>query len=285
MRQQQPGMPAHTFSSLDPLFGAWGIEYAPDELVGDPRTTRQVAFPSGGREQIIDYLPWLSLGPDRLAAGEVVTAELDRVNLGTAGFLKPRADSGVTFAPLLRSSADAMAIEADKVRLFPDPFVLIREYRPGGEELALAARVSGPVKSAFGDKPPEGVTAAGEHLKEASAPVQLVVVADTDLLDDRNWLSMVGQGVAIPLADNANLVANALDYLVGSEALTSLRGREVTLRPFTKVAEIRRASEAQYRAKEQELLQRLGDLQGKLSSLQVGDGGGGGNMGRNRGGG
>ena len=29
----------------------------------------------------------------------------------------------------------------------------------------------------------------------------------------------MGQQVAIPLADNANLVANALDYLVGSEAL------------------------------------------------------------------
>ena len=110
------------------------------------------------------------------------------------------------------------------------------------------------------------------HLVETRSPTQIIVVADTDLLDDRNWLSMMGQQVAIPIADNANLVANALDYLVGSEALTSLRGREVTVRPFTKVAEIRRASEAQYRAKEQELLQRLNDLQGKLSSLRVGEG-------------
>jgi ABC-type uncharacterized transport system involved in gliding motility auxiliary subunit len=275
MRQQQPGMPGDTFSNLDPLFQAWGVEYAPDKIVGDPQAARQVAYPSGGREQIIDYLPWLSLGSDRLAAGEVVTAELDRVNLGTAGFLKPRAESGVTFAPLLRSSADAMAIEADKVRLFPDPFVLIREYQPGGEELAMAASVSGPVKSAYGDKPPEGVTAAGEHLKEATAPARIVVVADTDLLDDRNWLAnqnMLGQQVTVPLADNANLVANALDFLVGSDALTGLRGREVAVRPFTTVAEIRRASEIRYRAKEQELLQKLGDLQGKLSSLEVGEG-------------
>lgn len=98
------------------------------------------------------------------------------------------------------------------------------------------------------------------HLSESKAPAQIIVVADTDLLDDRNWLSMVGQGVALPLADNAALAANALDYLVGSEALTGLRGREITVRPFTLVADIRRASEAQYRAKEQELLQRLDDL-------------------------
>ena len=64
----------------------------------------------------------------------------------------------------------------------------------------------------------------------------MVVVADTDLLEDRNWLanqSMFGQQVAIPVADNANFVANALDYLVGSDALTGLRGRDVTVRPFT----------------------------------------------------
>jgi ABC-type uncharacterized transport system involved in gliding motility auxiliary subunit len=272
--RQQPGMPSDTFSDLEKLLPAWGVDYDPNVVVGDPQAARQVAFPSNGREQVVDYLPWLSLDRNHLAGGEVVTAELNRVNLGTAGALAAREGASTTFTPLLRSSGEAMAIPADKVRLYPDPFALIRDFEPGGKELVLAARVSGPLKSAFGDQPPQDVAPAepAAHLAEAKAPAQIVVIADTDLLDDRNWLSMVGQGVAIPLADNANLVANALDYLVGSEALTSLRGREVTLRPFTKVAEIRRASEAQYRAKEQELLQRLGDLQGKLSSLRVADG-------------
>jgi hypothetical protein len=43
------------------------------------------------------------------------------------------------------------------------------------------------------------------------------------------------------------------------------------VRPFTKVAEIRREAERQYRAKEQELLQKLGDLQEKLNALQLGE--------------
>ena len=272
MRQQQPGMPADTFSNLEKLFPAWGIDFDPNKVVGDPQSARQVSFPSGGREQVVDYLPWLSLDRGHLAAGEVVTAELNRVNLGTAGALAKHEGATTTFTPLIRSSADAMAIPADKVRLFPDPMALIRDFKPGGKEQVMAARVSGPLKSAFGDKAPEDVVAEPAHLGETSSPAQIIVVADTDLLDDRNWLSMIGQQVAIPIADNANLVANALDYLVGSEALTSLRGREVTVRPFTKVAEIRRASEAQYRAKEQELLQRLNELQGKLSSMRVGEG-------------
>ncbi len=272
IRQSQGGMPGDTASNLPKLFQAWGVDYTPDTVVGDPQAARQVSYPSRGREQIVDYLPWLSLDRSHLAADDVITAELNRINVATAGALAAHAGASTSFVPLLRSSPDAMAIEADKVRMFPDPLALLRDYKPGGKELVLAAHVSGPIKSAFGDKPPEGVAATGTHLTESAAPAQLVIVADTDLLDDRNWLSsqsMMGQSVAVPLADNASLVANALDYLVGSDALMGLRGREVTVRPFTTVAEIRRASESAYRAKEQELLQRLGELQDKLSSLKV----------------
>ena len=272
LRQQQPGMPAETSSDLAKLLPAWGVDYSPDHVVGDPQSARQVSMQNGGRNQVVDYLPWLSLDRSHLAEGEVVTAELNRVNLGTAGALAAREGAGTTFTPLVRSSSQAMAIPADKVRLYPDPFALLRDYQSGGKELVMAARISGQLKSAFGDAAPAGVETGTAHLKESTRPAQIIVVADTDLLDDRNWLSMMGQQVAVPVADNANLVANALDYLVGSEALMSLRGREVTVRPFTKVAEIRRAAESQYRAKEQELLKRLDELQGKLSSLNVSEG-------------
>lgn len=272
---QQPGMPSDTFSNLDRLFPAWGVTYDPERVVADPQAARQVVYPGAGREQIIDYLPWLSLDRNFLAPGEVMTAELNRINLATAGFLKPKTDAGTTFTPLLHSSRAAQAIEAEKVRLYPDPFAIIRDFQPGNEELVLAARIDGQLKSAFGDKAPEGAGGGAAHLAASTAPARIVVVADTDLLDDRNWLTtqrMMGQEVSLPVADNASLVANGLDYLVGSEALLSLRGREVTQRPFTKVAEIRRIAEQQYRAKEQELSRRLEDLQQKLSSLQVAEG-------------
>ena len=271
MRQQQ-GEPGDTFSDLEKLFPAWGVAYDPNKVVGDPQTARQVQFPSGGRDQIVDYLPWLTLDRTHLAGDQVVSAQLDRVNLATAGALAARDGATTTFTPLVRTSSQAAPIEADKIRMYPDPLALLRDFKPGDKELVLAARVSGPVKSAFGDTAPQDVAKEPAHLSESKEPAQIIVVADTDLLDDRNWLSMMGQGVALPVADNAALVANALDYLVGSDALMGLRGREVTVRPFTRVAEIRRAGEAQYRAKEQELLQRLQDLQGKLSSLRVADG-------------
>ncbi|MFO1075097.1 MAG: Gldg family protein [Geminicoccaceae bacterium] len=271
---QQQGMPSDTFSNLDRLLPAWGVEYDPDKVVADPQAARQVIYPSGGRDQVIDYLPWLSLDRSHLATGEVITTGLNSLNLASSGFLKPKAGSGLSFSPLVTSSPAAAGIEAERVRVYPDPFAIARGFKPGGTPLVLAARVTGTVKSAF-EQAPEGVT--GEHLTESKGPAQIILVADTDLLDDRNWLSqqrMLGQQVAVPVADNASFVANGIDFLVGSDALLSLRGREVTQRPFTLVAQIRRDAEQQYRAKEQELQQKLAELQEKLGSVQVGGGDG-----------
>jgi ABC-type uncharacterized transport system involved in gliding motility auxiliary subunit len=275
--RRPPGMPEDTFSDLARLLPAWGVAYDHDKIVADAAVARQVVFPSGGREQVLDYLPWLSLEHAQLAGNEVITAQLNRVNLATAGFLQPKEGAGTSFVPLIRSTKSAQVIAADKVRIYPDPYALRRDYQPGGEELVLAARIDGPVKSAF-DKAPEDAGGGAEHLAASKAPARIVLIADSDLLDDRNWLAsqrMLGQQVTVPLADNGDLVANALDHLVGSDALSSLRGRDVMVRPFTKVAEIRSAAEQQYRAKEQELQQKLDDLQQKLGALGPSESGAG----------
>jgi ABC-type uncharacterized transport system involved in gliding motility auxiliary subunit len=275
MRQQRP-MPgaAATASDLEPLLKAWGVELVPDRIVADPQTARQVQLPVGGRQQVVDYLAWLSVPEWGLNRDEIATAELHTVNLATAGWLKAVEGAGTTLTPLVTSSADAMAADAETVRMFPDPIELIRSYQRGGVPMVMAARLSGPAKSAYPDAPPEGVEAKDGRLVASQGPIDVIVVADSDILDDRSWLatqSLFGQQVGIPVADNADFVANALDFLAGSSALAGLRRRDVTFRPFTRVAEIRRAAEAQYRAKERELTERLQDLQRKLASMEVGE--------------
>lgn len=274
MRTRTP-MPAAAPSGLDKLLNAWGVEQVPGKVVADPRFARQVQYPSGGRPQVVDYLPWLSLDRDALSQSDLVTSELQRLNLASAGLLKARQGATTEFLPLVRSSEAAQAIDVDRVAMFPDPIAIRRGYKPEGERLTIAARVTGPARSAFADALPTGVEAGADRRLDSDGPISVVVVADTDLLDDRTWIAsqnMLGQTVAIPVADNAGFVANALDFLAGSEALAGLRGREVTFRPFTKVAEIRRAAEEAYRAKEQELVQKLQDLQKKLAALEVGKG-------------
>jgi ABC-type uncharacterized transport system involved in gliding motility auxiliary subunit len=276
-RQQRPGA-GSTSSDLEPLLRAWGVELVADKVVADPQGARQVQFPVGGRQQVVEYLPWISVTEHGLSREQPITAELRTVNLASSGWLKAVEGAGTTLTPLITSSADAEAVDADKVRLIPDPIGLIRDYQRGGVPMVMAARLSGPAKSAYPDALPEGVEAPAERLTEAKEPIDVVVVADTDLLDDRSWVvsqSMFGQSVDIPVGDNADFVANAMDALIGSSALADLRGRDVAFRPFTRVAEIRRAAEQQYRAKEQELTGKLGELQQKLGSMRVEDAEGG----------
>ncbi len=282
MRQQQPGM-VETASTLERLFEAWGLRYDEDRIVADPTVARQVQVPlSGGRVQVVDYLAWLALTGERLDREHPVTAELERLHFSTAGALALAEDSDLAWTPLVTSSPRAQMVAADDLRLFPDPFGLLRKYRPEGEVRVLAAVIRGRFPTAFPDGPPEGAgeeaqdgdaqESGGAPSADGAAEATVIVVADTDLLEDRSWLvtqRVLGRQVELPIADNADFLANALDYLAGSDVLVKLRGRRIAFRPFERLVALRREAEQRYRAKEQELVQRLEELQGKLRSLEL----------------
>jgi ABC-type uncharacterized transport system involved in gliding motility auxiliary subunit len=110
----------------------------------------------------------------------------------------------------------------------------------------------------------------------ASGKVNVIVVADTDFLQDQLWLEireLLGQQVALPSAHNGTFVLSALENLTGSDALISLRGRGIADRPFELVNQLRREAEVRYLSSEQALTARLKDLRTKIATLQKeGDG-------------
>jgi len=182
---------------------------------------------------------------------------------------------------LFQTSDLAQTTAADRVKFLPDPGVLLEGFVPTGEHYVLAARVTGNVKTAFPDGPPaasdeaEGADAAapGEHLSESVQPVNIVVVADTDLLADRLWVQtqqFFGQRLLSTFANNGDFVVNALDNLTGSSDLISIRGRATSRRPFTRVEELERRAEERFRATEQQLEQELQETERKINELQQG---------------
>ncbi|MNO83220.1 hypothetical protein D3C76_745160 [compost metagenome] len=161
-----------------------------------------------------------------------------------------------------------MPFDVQRFGMLADPEELIRELKPTGERYAVAARISGPVQSAF----PNGIEGRKDGLKAADN-VNLIVVADTDMLSDRMWVQVqdfFGQRVPQPWADNAGFAINALDNLAGSDALISVRSRGRFSRPFDVVEKLQRDAEVQFREREKELQQRLTDTEQKLASLQQG---------------
>jgi ABC-type uncharacterized transport system involved in gliding motility auxiliary subunit len=273
-------MAADRSSHLAPLLTAWGLKFNTDEVVADRAHALSVTLRQG--EQPVEHLGILGLNQDSFAPDDVITAGLSSVNVATAGHLDPLTGaqacqpvkgSRACFEPLLQSSNDAETLPVARFRMLFDPTTLLDGFKPTGRRYVIGARVTGNVHSAFPAGPPQGVTlAAGQSaLKQSAKPINLVVFADTDMLQDFMWVreqNFFGQRMTQAWASNGDLVENALDNLAGSADLISVRGRATFQRPFDRVEQLRRAADERLHAKEQELEAQLRDTETKLTALQ-----------------
>jgi len=265
---QMPGeMAGDKASDLEPLFKAWGLRLQPGKVLGDGAYAMAVRMGEGQRA--VRHAAWLNLQKQALDQEDVSTSGLENLTLATAGILEPLEGAKTKFVPLVQSSEYAMPFDAQRFAMLRNPEELIRELQPTGERYAIAARISGPAQSAF----PDGIEGRKDGLK-AAENINLIAVADTDLLTDRMWVQVqdfFGQRVPQPFADNAGFTINALDNLAGSDALISVRSRGRFSRPFEVVEALQRDAEVQFREKEEALQKRLADTEQKLSALQQQD--------------
>ncbi|MBI3514209.1 MAG: Gldg family protein [Proteobacteria bacterium] len=299
MRGMPPTGGASPASDLEPLFAKWGIKMDPQSVIADRRLARRVNAGGSSRMQAADYLAWISVPAESTNRTDPVTADVQRLNLATVGILEPVADAKTKLEPLVSSSVQSMHLAVSKVATMgpPDILGILRGFKTEGKALTIAARVSGPAETAYPDGPPAPaveVKPAERAPAQAAAPaapaaggaqaaepakkeivkqgdINVIVVADSDMLDDRFWVQtqqFFGQKVAIPSANNADFVVNALDNLTGSNALISLRSRGISDRPFTLVRALQQDAESQFRAKEQELQDRVKETEKKLADLR-----------------
>ncbi len=111
---------------------------------------------------------------------------------------------------------------------------------------------------------------APPHIAESTRPMNVILVADADLLEDRFWVrkqDFFGQQVQVPFANNAAFVVNAVENLAGGDDLISLRSRGTARRPFTKIAELRLAADTRFRNEEQQLRNKLTEAEKRLAEL------------------
>lgn len=292
----------------DKLLKAWGVTADISKFAADKTFARRVQFGGqrGGQPVVTDYVAWLTMDKRAIDQKDPLSGGIDKLNLASASVLAKAEGATTTFTPILQTTDQAMQIKTEKIGGQPDALGLLRAYKPEGQRLTLAARVSGDTKSAFPDgepKPPKKEDAkseekpAGDKAGEAkdakaadakaaeksvepaqpakphiaSGKVNVTVIGDTDMLTDQFWVDVrefLGQQIAVPNAQNAAFVLAALENLSGSDALISLRGRGISDRPFERVNALRRDAEQQFREKEQSLTAKLKDLGEQLSKLE-----------------
>jgi ABC-type uncharacterized transport system involved in gliding motility auxiliary subunit len=295
------GPPPNATSTLEPLFKAWGVKFDTERAIGDPDYALQTERNVGGRPVTSQNLPWMALRGDALARDEAILAQLSAIVMTTAGAFETTKDA-VTLQPLVRASNAAVTVNAlvagDRRQ---DPRRLMVELTKAPKPPILAARLTGTLDSAYPDglkkeekKPEEAKAdenkadeakpeaakddeskkdegkAADNTLKKSAKPANVILVGDADMLMDRNWVQMhqlFGQQVAQSFANNGDFVVNAIEQMSGGAALSDLRGRGVSWRPFELIQRMEAEADSRFRAKERELSIQLVETEQKLSKL------------------
>jgi ABC-type uncharacterized transport system involved in gliding motility auxiliary subunit len=250
-------------STLPSLFPAWGIAYNPQKELAD-KLLAQTVQTSDPREPETRYPLWLHLTADNFNSSDQVTASLQSLNLASAGAISPMKNATTSFVPLVSSSDQAQLMDAAQVRAQPRPQDLMDVIQPAGSPYTIAARISGPAKTAF-----------PKIAKIKSAKdINVIVMADSDIFDDRFWVrtqDLYGKRIATPFADNAAFVLNAVENLTGSGDLISLRTRGSSDRPFTVVKQLQAQAQAQYQQEADALQTRLKDTEQRLHAIEQGE--------------
>ncbi len=377
---RQRGIPQSIASDLKRLLDHWGVEIVKDRVAGDRRFAPMVN--AGNQQQVIPapFLTWMNVKREGLSATDAVTSNINQLNIRSAGVLRNKKDAALRFEPLITTTQESQAVDLKFLQQArPEILKIIESFKPSGEKLVVAARLSGKASTLFPDGPPQkkeeksgasGTEAdkksesAAEKPKDdagktdaeaakpeatpakpavkadraerevaqaapnteqpakadtpaekpaaatekadteksdtedaakkedekkedekkepeapkappfiagATGPMNVILVADADLLEDRFWVQnreFFGQRVRLPFANNADFVVNAIENLAGGDDLISLRSRGTAQRPFTKIQELQLTAEQKFRAEERELQKKLEDAEKKLAELQ-----------------
>lgn len=276
-----PDSVSSSTSTMQFLLNQWGIEVPEGQLLGDKSMALKINAGSAAQPMPAEYLVWLRVSAENMNQDDPVISQLPDMNFASAGFIIHKQDSPLIFEPMVTSSFNSSVIPVEKVRgMRPNILGLLEEFKPDKHSYVIAARLKGSATTAFFEGPPErNISKTPEELAndadlpqliESKKSMNIILVADADLLEDRFWLrkqQFFGRDVEEQIASNADFVVNALGSLTGSDELLTLRSRGVSQRPFEKVKELQQQSAALLEEKERDLQDKLKNIQKDIAQF------------------
>jgi ABC-type uncharacterized transport system involved in gliding motility auxiliary subunit len=265
---QMPGMPPQPSSSTLPmLFKAWGVQMDPGKVIAD------VVFASGGGQR---YTPTvLSLNRTAFSRDDIVTGSIETLLYAFGGAFQVKPVEGLKITELVKSSGDSML--TDNINATKAGDEATRAFKPSGQPMPLALRVTGKFRTAF----PDGLTAdkkpvAGTPgLRESSAENSVILVADVDMLADGAAVDiqdMFGRKVVVPSNGNLAFAMGMVEQFAAGNDLISLRSRTSAFRPLTVVRQLEAEAQKQYFGQIQSLEDEVQKTTAKLQELQKAQG-------------
>ena len=266
-------------SNLDKLLKAWGYEFEAAKVVLDMK------YMAGSGPRAVPTV--IQLDADAMSRDDVTTSHLGTTLLAFAGVFVGKPAEGLGAEVLMHTSPIVKLVDSGNAMARGEEAV--RGFQPDGKEYPLALKLTGKFKTAFPDGKPavkdarggaskapdakakDAAADAGPVLKESQSETTVVLVGDSDLLNDGAAVQIseiFGQRVAIPINGNLAFGQGLVEQLAGDADLVSLRSRATAQRPFTVVKQMEAEAAQAYLGKIQSLEDSLQDTRKKLESLQ-----------------
>jgi ABC-type uncharacterized transport system involved in gliding motility auxiliary subunit/ABC-type transport system involved in cytochrome c biogenesis permease component len=242
-------------STLDKLLKAWGFSMDTDHVLADR------AF-AGHNNQSGDTMPTLlMMTPPGINQTEAATSQIDNLFLPFVGVFDGKPADGLTMTPLVSSSANSQMVDSLLATAAND---ILRDFKSSNVEKPIAMRLTGKFKTAF-PKMDGG-------LKESTTPGEVIVMADTDFLNDVIAVSVqevMGHKIVRSKNGNLNLVQSFVEQMTGDEDLITSRNRAGMNRPFTRVKDMEAKAGVQWEEKMRVLETKKREMDKKIKELQA----------------
>jgi ABC-type uncharacterized transport system involved in gliding motility auxiliary subunit len=274
---QMPGMmggQGGTSSNLDKLLKAWGYSFDPAKIVLDMK------YMAGSGPRAVPTVIQLDAGA--MSKDDVATSQLGTTLLAFTGAFSGKPADGLTETVLMHTSPIVKLVDSANAMARGEEAV--RGFQPDNKEHPIALRLTGKFRTAFPDGRPAPADADGKDgrpkspaadfgpaLKEAQAEGTVVLVADSDMLNDGAAVQIqdiFGQKVAIPINGNLAFIQGLVEQMAGDSDLINVRSRATASRPFTVVKEMEAEAAQAYLGKIKQLEDSLQETRKKLESLQ-----------------
>ncbi len=247
-------------SSINKLLEAWGVTVPEDEFAGDKLLAESIQMSmTSNPQKLIGYLSFESEAENCFNKNNVISSDLDTVKMIFSSVIEKldSAPDDLEFTPLMSTTPAGNTWKpAGPYDLkYMNPPALMKQFTPGDKSQVVGCLLSGKFKSAF----PDGIEVelpADENAEEGAEPTKekrtgitesadksnIAVFADVDFITDGIAYNNSPFG-ASPKDDNASLLMNTVDNLLGSDELIAIRSRGNFKRPFTRVDKIEAQAE------------------------------------------
>ena len=256
---RQPGMPPmNPRSNLKKLLDTWGIKFDNKKAVLDSEFGFRISRNINGRDIQVTNYPWLNIRGQGLNKNESSLSNLSTIVMTTAGSFELANDDSV-LEPIIISSQKSGLGDAQKAGdPKGDPRDLLPNIKSDNKNLIVAGWVKSNLGTSFSDK----TNKDDNQLSKSSKKSNILLVADADMLMDRNWLTQRGA-----FANNGDFVLNVLEKMVGGNALSDLRGKSTSWRPFEKIIALEKIAEEKFLIEEQMLAKKLKSMEDQIRNL------------------